>query len=152
RHPAGCPGRAAKAAQAGGGDLTVELTKKTRPRMTLPAETGVAVVLMFAVAWLSHTFPNFSRTDNWNAILSAGAEVAIVAAGMTLVIATGGIDISVGSVIGLSGIVLGVLYRDFHWNVWLACAAALVVGASCGLVNGVLIARFKVPPIIATLA
>jgi ribose/xylose/arabinose/galactoside ABC-type transport system permease subunit len=132
--------------------VTVEQSKRSRRRIALPAETGVGVVLTIAVLWLGRTFPNFNRTDNWNAILSAGAEVAIVAAGMTLVIATGGIDISVGSIIGLSGIVLGLLYKDHHWNIWFACAAALAAGAGCGLINGILIARFKVPPIIATLA
>jgi ribose/xylose/arabinose/galactoside ABC-type transport system permease subunit len=71
---------------------------------------------------------------------------------MTLVIATGGIDISVGSVVGLAGVVLGVLTVNRGWSLWTAVLATIVAGAGCGAINGVLIARFKLPPIIATLA
>jgi ribose/xylose/arabinose/galactoside ABC-type transport system permease subunit len=125
--------------------------KKRRP-ITLPVETGVAAVLIIASIWLARTFPGFRTGDNLSVILSSGAEVAIVAAGMTLVIATGGIDISVGSIVGLCGVVIGILAVNHGWNVWLACLAGMAVGGSCGLLNGLLVARFSLPPIIATLA
>lgn len=121
-------------------------------RAPWPAETGAAVVLVIATLWLARTFPGFRTGDNLSVILSSGAEIAIIAAGMTLVIATGGIDISVGSIVGLCGIVIGVLAVNHGWNVWAAVAAGLGVGAGCGAVNGLLISRFSLPPIIATLA
>ena len=71
--------------------MSVELK---RAKVSLPVETGVASVLVLVSIWLARTFPGFRTGDNVSVILSSGAEVAIVAAGMTLVIATGGIDIS----------------------------------------------------------
>lgn len=134
-------------------------------RFALPAETSVALLLIVAVLWLSWHFPDFRAGANGAVILSRIAEIGIVAAGMTLVIATGGIDISVGSIVGLCGVVLGVLTVSGvpripfipgtptqPWSLWPAIAATLAAGALCGLVNGQLIARFKLPPIIATLA
>ena len=118
----------------------------------LPAETGVVVVLLSAVAWLSISLPDFRTQPNAWAILSSASEIAIVAAGMTLVIATGGIDISVGSIIGLASIVIGILAGEKGWGVGAACSAGLAAGLVCGMANGLLIARFSVPPIIATLA
>jgi ribose/xylose/arabinose/galactoside ABC-type transport system permease subunit len=118
----------------------------------LPAETGVGVVLALSVIWLSANLPNFRTQANAWAILSSASEIAIVAAGMTLVIATGGIDISVGSIIGLSGVAIGILAAEKGWSVEAACLGGITVGTLCGLVNGILIARFSVPPIIATLA
>jgi len=121
-------------------------------RRAWPPETGVAVVLLLISSWLAVHFPDFRTWDNLSAILKSAAEVAIVAAGMTLVIATGGIDISVGSVVGLSSVAAGVLSVERGWPLWAAVGACLAVGAACGLLNGILIARFRLPPIIATLA
>ncbi len=125
---------------------------RARKGFSLPPEAGVAVVLMLAFAGLSAAYPDFRTGANVSVILSGASEVAILAAGMTLVIATGGIDVSVGSVVGLCSIVLGKVAVEAGWPLYYAVTAVLAVGAGCGLVNGVLIARFKVPPIIATLA
>jgi ribose/xylose/arabinose/galactoside ABC-type transport system permease subunit len=118
----------------------------------LPVETGALTALLLISGWLAIRFPDFRTPANMDVILSSGAEIAIVAAGMTLVIATGGIDISVGSVTGLCGIVLGLLGIRAGWSMPMACFAAIVCGALCGLLNGILIAYFRLPPIIATLA
>jgi ribose/xylose/arabinose/galactoside ABC-type transport system permease subunit len=118
----------------------------------LPAETGVSVVLVLSVIWLSTNLPNFRTQANAWAILSSASEIAIVAGAMTLVIATGGIDISVGSIVGLSGVTIGILAAEKGWSLPAACLGGIVVGTLCGLLNGTLIARFAVPPIIATLA
>jgi ribose/xylose/arabinose/galactoside ABC-type transport system permease subunit len=124
-----------------------------KTRRALPVETGVAIVLLVLVVWLSLVFPDKFRTgQNASVILGQIAEVGIIAAAMTLVIATGGIDISVGSVVGLCGIVLGKLAVEKGWSLPAAFAASLLVGGACGWLNGTLIARFKLPPIIATLA
>lgn len=132
--------------------LADESETPTRRRRNLPVETGVASVLLALTVWLAFVFPNFRTGANVAVILSQMAEVAIVAAGMTLVISTGGIDISVGSIVGLSGIVLGKLAVERGWSLGAACGASIAIGAGCGLLNGLLIARFKLPPIIATLA
>ena len=118
----------------------------------LPSETGVIVVFAAAVAWLAFNLPDFRTQSNALAILSSASEIAIVAAAMTLVIATGGIDISVGSIVGLAGVTIGILAAEKGWGIGPAIAAGLAVGLGCGIVNGVMITRFGVPPIIATLA
>lgn len=135
---------------AGSADSAVE--PPVRRRYALPVETGVAVVLLLLTLWLARAFPDFRTGANASVILTSVAEIGIVAAGMTLVIATGGIDISVGSMVGLCGVLLGQLTVEKHWSIGPAILVSLSAGAGCGLVNGLLIARFKLPPIIATLA
>jgi ribose transport system permease protein len=77
--------------------------------------------------------------------------IAIVALGQTAVIITGGIDISVGSVMAVSGIVLGLMMEQGN-NFWVSTAAALLAALACGGVNGYLIAYLKLPAFIVTLA
>jgi ribose/xylose/arabinose/galactoside ABC-type transport system permease subunit len=91
--------------------------------------------------------PGFASAGNlWNVLLQV-AEVLLVAVGMTLVIATGGVDLSVGSVMALAGAVAAVtLDRGVGPAVAMALAAALGVG----LVNGFLVARARVQPIVVT--
>jgi ribose transport system permease protein len=74
-----------------------------------------------------------------------------VAAGMTLVLIIGGIDLSVGSVLGLGGAVLGVTIVDWHWPLWAAIATCLGAGVTAGAVNGVISVRLGVPSFIVTL-
>jgi ribose transport system permease protein len=76
----------------------------------------------------------------------------ILACGMTLVIITSGIDLAVGSVLGLSAVLFSVLSLQLGWSPWLALPVCLLAGAACGLTSGGLVARFKLQPFIATLA
>lgn len=83
-------------------------------------------------------------------ILNRGAPVALLTVGMTLVIATGGIDLSVGAVMAISGAVMASLAsQGYEPGFILMCAIA--AGALCGLWNGFLVAVFKIQPIVATL-
>src|SRR5439155_1391905 len=70
-----------------------------------------------------------------------GVEVGLLALAMTAVIVTGGIDLSVGSMMGLAAVVLGALWRDAHWPIAAAVLAALLAGAAGGALNAVMIAR-----------
>lgn len=76
----------------------------------------------------------------------------MIAVPMTLIIATGGIDLSVGSILGMSGIVLGLLFRDAGWSIALACLAAVVTGLLAGAFNGGVSSYLKIPPLVVTLA
>ena len=78
-------------------------------------------------------------------------EIALLAAPMMLIILTAGIDLSVGSNMALCAVTLGLLYERGA-SVWLAAAAALLVGLGGGLVNGIFVARLRVHPLIVTLA
>ena len=80
------------------------------------------------------------------------AEIGLVALPMTLVIVTGGIDLAVGSVLGLCAIVLGLAWKSLGLPLGAAMAVAVGVGALAGCFNGLLITRMRVPPLITTLA
>lgn len=121
-------------------------------RRTLPPEFGVAVVLAVVIVFFGWKDPYFRSYDNFRLVAKQSAQLALVGAGMTLVIATGGIDISVGAVLALCSMTLGWLCVTLGWSVWCACCLAIALGAGCGLLNGLLIARGKLPPIVVTLA
>jgi ribose transport system permease protein len=77
---------------------------------------------------------------------------AILACGMTLVIITAGIDLSVGSLLGLMAVLFSLFSLQMAWPPWLALFSCLVIGAALGAASGGLIGRFKIQPFIATLA
>src|SRR5262245_29842824 len=78
-------------------------------------------------------------------------DAVMLAVGMTLVMIVGGIDLSVGSVMALSGALLGVCLAQWHWPLAPALAACLLMGLLCGLVNGLITAQWKLPSFIVTL-
>ena len=114
----------------------------------------VALVVLCAVGVLT-SGERFASVDNAMTILRLAAVIGVLSVGMTFVITGGGIDLSVGSVVGLSSVWASTLAtqtmaEDTSWLVMVF--AALAVGAVCGLVNGVLIAYGRVVAFIATLA
>ena len=116
-----------------------------RERAVLLALLGFELVL-FAV-----TGENFATTENAFEIVRASCELGLLALATTLVLSAGSIDLSIGSVMGLAGIVLGGLHVH-GWPIALASVAALGVGVVCGLVNGLVVGWLGVPPLLATLA
>ncbi len=121
-------------------------------RFLLRHEAILAVLLVIALAVLAMQSDRFFTVDN---LLNQGrlmAEVGLVALAMTFVIVTAGIDLSVGSILGLVAILLGVFWQKLGIPLPLAMALGVVVGGVAGLVNGIIITRFRVPPLIATLA
>jgi ribose transport system permease protein len=105
-----------------------------------------------------YVWPNFLKADNLRNIANQIAIIAILAVGMTLVIITGGIDLSVGSMVALAAVVAALLVRGLAGaeeasigGMLLCGLAALAVCAALGLVNGVVVTSFDVPPFIATL-
>ncbi|MGE0008459.1 MAG: ABC transporter permease [Parvibaculaceae bacterium] len=115
-------------------------------------ETILGVLLVFALVVLAFQSDRFFTADN---LLNQGrlmAEAGLVALAMTFVIVTGGIDLSVGSILGLVAILLGVFWHNLGLPLPLAMALGIAVGGAAGLANGLIITRFGVPPLIATLA
>lgn len=110
--------------------------------------TVIGLVVLCAVLWA--LTPHFLTVSNLLNIVQQTSINAIVAAGMTFVIVSGGIDLSVGSIVALSGVVLGSLLQGGQ-PVALAIPAALAVGIGCGLLNGALVSFGGLPPFIATL-
>jgi len=109
--------------------------------------TLIGLVLLCAVLWI--LTPHFLTVSNLLNIVQQTSINAIVAAGMTFVIISGGIDLSVGSLVALSGVVLGVVLQMHQPPLAMALTAALAVGS--GLVNGLLISLGRLPPFIVTL-
>ncbi|MCX5771692.1 MAG: ABC transporter permease [Candidatus Hydrogenedentes bacterium] len=95
--------------------------------------------------------PEFRTTDNLTRVMYRTAVVGIIATGQTLVILTGGIDLSVGSVAALCGMVAGLLMRDAGAPVPVAVAAGSLLGLFCGIFNGMLVTKGRIPPFIVTL-
>lgn len=123
-----------------------------RRRAVAAHETVLLVILVLAVAGLAFATDTFFTLDN---LLNQGrlmTEVGLIALPMTLIIITGGIDLSVGSTLGLSAILLGVAWKNWDLPLEAAAAVAVLVGTACGAVNGWFITRLKVPPLIMTIA
>lgn len=110
--------------------------------------------LLALAAFLSLESPQFRTFDNLSNVARQYAPLAIIAMGQTFVIVAGGIDLSVGSVLALSGVVLALLITESGpWtdHLWLASLGGLGVGLLCGILNGLIMTRAKMPPFIVTL-
>jgi ribose transport system permease protein len=118
------------------------------PAFRQPAYITLAVLIIGAVMAL--TSEPFRSYDNLYNDSRNFAFVAIMGLGEMLVIITGGIDLSVGSVMGLVGIVTGLVLQA-GYRLWIGVGAGLGVALFCGLINGYAIARFKLSPFIVTL-
>jgi ribose/xylose/arabinose/galactoside ABC-type transport system permease subunit len=119
------------------------LTHRGRELGTLAGLFGLCVLLTVLT-------PHFLTVSNLLNVMEQTSINAVIAVGMTFVILSGGIDLSVGSLVALSGVVLASALRA-DWPTALALVASLVVGAACGLANGLLVTLGRLPPFIATL-
>ncbi|MFS8197276.1 substrate-binding domain-containing protein [Streptomyces sp. CWNU-52B] len=115
-------------------------------------DNGALTALIILVIAMSALSGDFLTTDNLLNIGVQAAVTAILAFGVTFVIVSAGIDLSVGSVAALSATVLAWTATSQGVPVWIAVLLAVATGIACGLVNGVLISYGKLPPFIATLA
>jgi ribose transport system permease protein len=109
---------------------------------------GALIVLLVVFSIAS---PNFLQFDNIVGILLATAVNGVLALGVTFVIVTGGIDLSIGTVMTLSAVMTGVFITNWQLPVPLGILGGVATGTVAGLANGVVIAKLKVPPFIATL-
>jgi rhamnose transport system permease protein len=115
-------------------------------------EVVLALLLVVTLGYLASQSDKFFTVEN---LLNQGrlmAEVGLVALVMTFVIVSAGIDLSVGSIFGLTAILLGVFWQNIGMPLPVAIVAAIIVGGVSGWANGWVITRFKVPPLVATLA
>jgi len=105
------------------------------------------VVLCILIAALE---PRFLSAGNLASVSRQTAVITIIAMGMTMVMVSGGIDLSVGSVLALSGVV-GVFAMVSGAPIFVGVAAAIATGAACGFLNGMAVAMLRIPPFIVTL-
>jgi ribose/xylose/arabinose/galactoside ABC-type transport system permease subunit len=139
-------------AQASQPSSAVPQASKPSRTKGLLGNQGLTMLLILILLWivLSIMSPHFRTVSNLMEITLQAAVVAIIAAGSTLVIISGGIDLSVGSVFACSAVVGGMVYMNTG-NLFLSLATTLATGSAFGLTNGLLITRIRVPPFIATL-
>lgn len=129
-----------------------QTVKRAVPWWLLRHETMLAAILIVALIGLGALNNRFLTIDN---LLNQGrltTEVGLIALPMTFIIITGGIDLSVGSIVGLCAILLGYSWKSFGFPLPLAICFSLLVGAAAGFLNGLVITRVKVPPLIMTIA
>lgn len=112
---------------------------------------AMVVVMLLIIAYFSYKSARFGTTANLQTIAIAAAPFALIALGQTLVILTGGIDLSVGSVIALSAMSAATVVKGNPDRLVLSVFVAMGVGLLAGSVNGFLVSRINVPPFIATL-
>jgi hypothetical protein len=116
-----------------------------------PQQWILLVVLLLEFVVFSFTGHNFLTLENAQQIPQQNVELGLLALAMTPVIVTGGIDLSVGSLLGLCAVLFGKLWRDAHMPIEFAAACAVVIGMIGGLINALLITRINIPPLIVTL-
>ena len=124
--------------------------EERRTPISLGRESGGILVLLIFIAALILTTNEFLTLTNLDNLIRQVAVFAILSVGQLFVILTAGIDLSVGSVLGLSGGVTALLLTG-GTSIPVAILAGLGVGLAVGLINGLLVSRLKLPPFIATL-
>jgi ribose transport system permease protein len=107
--------------------------------------------LIVIIVFFTFASEHFLTFSNFKGILLATSVTGILAMGVTFVIITGGIDLSIGTVMTLSAVMTGVIITNIGLPTPIGIAAGVLTGTVMGLVNGALIARLKIPPFIATL-
>lgn len=116
------------------------------------ARALLALLLVLVLGMVFHADGTFFKLASHRDALRQSSVFGLLACGMTLVIITGGIDLSVGSVLALIAVCFSLLSIHWGWPAWLAVPVCLLIGAACGVTSGALTACWGVQPFIATLA
>src|SRR5687768_707215 len=122
-----------------------------RQRWFPNGEWVLLIVLAVEIALFGLISPRFATLGNAFEVMRFSVELGLIAIALTPVIITGGIDLSVGSMMGLAAVVLGAAYHEWQLPIGAAVALTLFTGLAGGLLNAFLIARLGLPPLIVTL-
>ncbi len=131
------------------------MNASSKPRSLLAAlarpEAVLFIVLVAEVLYFNAVGRNFGTAANIANIVRQSVEIGLLALVMTPVILTGGIDLSVGSLVGLCAVAFGMLWKDAGLSPWVAALGAIALGTLGGGLNAALITRLRLPPLIVTL-
>lgn len=108
----------------------------------------LSLILLFVALWIAS--PNFLTATNLSSVVRQTAVINIMALGMTIVIISGGIDLSVGSILGLAGL-LGTMAMEAGSSIVVGIGIGILTGLVCGFLNGFMITQLKIAPFIVTL-
>ena len=131
--------------------VNLQVTPSWRARLFPNNEWVLLLVVVLECLIFSVTGNNFLTSANAFEITRLSVEVGLLALALTPIIVTGGIDLSVGSMIGLAAVALGALWRDAHLPMAIAILITLLVGVAGGSLNALMISRLNFPPLIVTL-
>ncbi|GAF27327.1 Ribose import permease protein RbsC [Moorella thermoacetica] len=112
---------------------------------------GTLLILILMIVIITILYPGFFSTANLTNIVRQISIIAIIAFGATFVIITGGIDLSAGSIVGITSVIVASLAHPGMYPVIIPIIVGMAVGSLAGVINGVLITKTKIPPFIATL-
>ncbi len=137
-------------------EQTAELAKGLSRREKLDrylSLLGPMVMIAALLIFMALLEPaRYFRVSNFDIILKDAALYMPMAMAMTLVITTRGIDLSIGSVAALTAIIMGYMVKSYGFPWWAGVSIAISLGALCGLINGLIITRLRVPDLIGTVA
>src|ERR1700687_3320371 len=122
-----------------------------RPPRQVPQELVLTLLLATEIVVFCFIGTNFLSRANAFEVVRLSVEIGLLALALTPVIVAGGIDLSVGSLMGLSAVLFGMLWRDAGLPIVVAALATLLGGAAAGSLNALLITRLRLPPLIITL-
>lgn len=121
-------------------------------RLVRAREAGLVVMLVILAAVVGAIQPRFLTVGTLDIILLAIPLILVAAMGQMMVIVARHVDLSIGSILGFASIAVGMMFRDIpEMPLWLGFILAIAIGAGLGLVNGLIIALFRLPAIIVTL-
>lgn len=133
-------------------DIETGLSRREQLEKYLTFLGPMAMIAALMVLMLALEPARYFRLANFNIILKDAAIYMPMAMAMTLVIVTRGIDLSIGSVAALTAIVMAYMVKSYGFPWWVAVPLAVALGAACGLLNGLIITKLRVPDLIGTLA
>ncbi len=126
-------------------------TKRADISLFPNGEWVLLIALLAEAALFSAIAPGFFTWANLFEILRFSVELGLLAVALTPIIITGGIDLSVGSIVGLAAVVFGTVWHDFHLPISTAILITLSVGCASGALNALMISRLRLPALIVTL-
>jgi rhamnose transport system substrate-binding protein len=134
--------------------LKLRIPAAARIPATLPlngSERWLLAALFAEIVLFSATAREFFGWTNFFEVLRFSVELGLLSVALTQILITGGIDLSVGSTVGLTAVAMGAAWRDFHGSIGVAVTVGLLVGCACGALNAFFIGGLRLPPLIVTL-
>ena len=124
--------------------------KKNKNAVLILLNYGIVVALLLMIAIFSFASKNFFRTSTMFTILKQVSITGIVCIGQTMVMLTGGIDLSVGSVAGVSAVTAAIFLKSYNLPIPVTCILVLILSLIYGLISGFCVTKLNMPPLIAT--
>lgn len=118
---------------------------------SLANSSGLIAALLVEIVVFSLLQQRFLSGATLTAVINQIPALTVVAVGMTIVLISGGIDLSVGSVMAVTGSLVGILMVDLHWGLATSMLVALLAAIACGMINGAVVVSLKLPSFIVTL-